>query len=280
MGGAIDLDHLRGWIGREETASELLSPELVRRFNATFDLDGDLSLGSPAPLLVHFCIAPAAAPTASLGRDGHPTRGGFLPPVPLPRRMWAGGGFTFHDDARIGETVTRRSTVQNVQLKQGRTGPLCFVTVEHAITSGERPALTEGQDIVYRGEAHEITMKAMPEPAPQGAFVRRVTPAPTLLFRYSALTFNGHRIHYDARYAKKVEGYPGLVVHGPMLATLLAQFATTLQGRRPERFRFRSHSTLFHDADFLLHAEPTKTGMRLWTARDGGPVAMDATAEW
>lgn len=274
----MDIDHLREWIGREETAAEVLSPELVRRFGATFDNDSNPQPGTPAPLLIHLCIAPPAAPMQALGRDGHPAKGGFLPPVPLPRRMWAGGSFSFHGDPLVGDVITRRSTIRDVVAKQGRTGPLCFVTVEHAISSSDREILTERQDIVYRGEASEVTAPPQGEPAPRGAHVRQVTPTPTLLFRYSALTFNGHRIHYDAPYAREVEGYPGLVVHGPMLATLLCQFAADLMGQRPASFTFRSHSTLFDDAPFRLLAEPNGQEVRLWAARDGGPVAMSASA--
>ncbi|MCB1493228.1 MAG: MaoC family dehydratase N-terminal domain-containing protein, partial [Rhodobiaceae bacterium] len=219
----IDLDYLKGWIGREEIASEVLTPDLVRRFNATFDRESGLDAGDVAPLVIHFCLAQPAVPTAGLGPDGHPARGGFLPPVPLPRRMWAGGAFTFHDAIQIGEEVTRRSTIRDVTLKQGRTGALCFVTVEHAISSGGRAALTERQDIVYREAGTSAAPAASPEPAPAGEESRRITPSAPYLFRYSALTFNGHRIHYDTPYVRDVEGYPGLIVHGPLQATLLCQ---------------------------------------------------------
>lgn len=275
----MDIDHLRQWIGREQTASEVLSPELSRRFDATFDLDSNPQPGDIAPLLIHLCIAPQVAPMSELGRDGHPAKGSFLPPVPLPRRMWAGGAFTFHDTPRIGEVITRRSTVRDVVAKHGRTGPLCFVTVEHEISAAGRALLTERQDIVYRGEAHEVASKAAPEPATQGEVTRRITPTPTLLFRYSALTFNCHRIHYDAPYARTVEGYPGLVVHGPMLATMLCHFAASLMGRPLRHFQFRNLTTLFDDADFLLHATRSATGYGLWAAREGGPVAIAATAD-
>ncbi|GAB3116258.1 HTD2 family dehydratase [Novispirillum itersonii] len=277
----IDLALLRGWIGRSDTAAETVTPELARRFAATLGCGCDPAAGAAAPLLIHLCIAPPAAAMTDLGRDGHPAKGGFLPPVPLPRRMWAGGAFTFHDAPRIGEEITRRSTVTDVTLKQGRTGPLCFVTVQHEITGPDaRPLLTERQDIVYRSEATDTAAKAAPPAAPAGHHQRRITPTPTLLFRYSALTFNGHRIHYDAPYARQVEGYPGLVVHGPMLATLLCHFAADLHGQPPKTFHFRSLSTLFDDADIILHAEAGGSTLRLWAARDGGPVAMDARAEF
>ena len=216
----IDLDHLRQWIGRTETRSELLTPAVVDRFNATFDIEAEATDGDIAPAMIHLCLAPSAAPTSALGPDGHPARGGFLPPVPLPRRMWAGGDFSFRGDIRVGETVCRHSTITDVTMKQGRSGALCFVTVEHRISSDDRPVLTERQDIVYRGAdpaggAKKPAVPA-PAPAPHGAHRVTVVPSAPLLFRYSALTFNGHRIHYDAPYVREVESYPGLIVHGPM----------------------------------------------------------------
>ncbi|MCC7319678.1 MAG: MaoC family dehydratase N-terminal domain-containing protein [Rubellimicrobium sp.] len=285
----IDLDHLRTWIGREELRRELLTEALAERFSATFDLEGAVAEGDPAPALIHLCLAPPAAPTAGLGPDGHPARGGFLPPVPLPRRMWAGGAFVFRDLIRIGEMVTRRSIIRDVVVKQGRSGPLCFVTVDHRIDSGGRPVIEERQDIVYRGEdAGPDANRANPAPAPvpvpvpaaRGAAHVVITPTPALLFRYSALTFNGHRIHYDNPYARRDESYPGLVVHGPMQATMLVQLALRLRGRCPARFDFRSLSPLFDDAPFALNAAADGEGLRLWTAREGGPVAMEARATW
>ncbi|THD84699.1 protein dehydratase [Aliigemmobacter aestuarii] len=275
----IDIDHLRQWIGREERATEWLSAGLARQFNATFDREAPCDEGDEAALLVHWCLAQPAAPTASLGPDGHPARGGFLPPVPLPRRMWAGGAFRFHAPIRVGDLVERVSTIRDVTLKQGRTGPLCFVTVDHAISANGQPALTERQDIVYR-EVTAAARVAPAEPAPEAPHRRRITPSATLLFRYSAMTFNGHRIHYDKPYATDVEGYPGLVVHGPMQATLLCQFAADLRGAMPERFDYRSLSPLFDDADMLCCATDEGDGLKLWTARPGGPVAMEAVAEW
>ena len=211
----LDIDHLQTWIGREQIDSETLSPTLVRQFNATFDRVSDTEQGGKAPLLIHLCLAQPIAPMSELGRDGHPALGGFLPPVPLPRRMWAGGAFTFHGDIRIGDEVTRHSKITDVQLKEGRSGALCFVTVQHEVTSDGRHVLSERQDIVYRDipAAAPDKPKADPAPAATGEHSRTVTPHPTLLFRYSALTFNGHRIHYDKPFCIEDEGYPGLVVH-------------------------------------------------------------------
>ncbi|NDW02277.1 MaoC family dehydratase N-terminal domain-containing protein [Salipiger sp. PrR002] len=277
----LDLEHLRGWIGREETASELLTPTIVARLYATLDREGPTDDGAEAPLLTHHCLCQPAAPTAALGPDGHPQRGGFLPPVPLPRRMWAGGALSFKTAPRIGQTVTRRSLVEDVTMKQGRSGRLCFVTVTHHVSSGGRDVLTERQDIVYR----DVTPSrggpaAAPPPAPTGEHQRSISTSPERLFRYSALTFNSHRIHFDFPYTTTEEGYPGLVVHGPLQAMLLAQYAADLRGRAPQRFRFRSLSPVFGGAPLLLNAQDSGDALELWTACPDGPVAMEARAEW
>lgn len=273
----IDTAPLQGWIGRSETAEDIITPGLVVRFAATLGLTADLTPGAPVPPCLHLCLAPAAAPATALGRDGHPARGVFLPPVPLPRRMWAGGAFRFDAPLCIGDLVTRRSVIADVQEKQGRTGPMVFVTVDHALSVGDELRITERQDIVYREDGAPAPQADL---AGQGTWQDRVTPDSTLLFRYSALTFNGHRIHYDVDYARSVEGYPGLVVHGPLLATQLCLMATRLRGLAPRGFAFRSRSTLFHDASYSLHAEDDGSRLRLWSAREGGPVAMEAVAEW
>lgn len=277
----IDLDHLREWIGREETASEVLTAALVARFNATLDREGPTQDGADAPLLVHLCLCQPAVPTATLGPDGHPPRGGFLPPVALPRRMWAGGDFTFHSAPRIGETVTRRSVIDDLTVKEGRSGTLCFVRVLHHITSDGRAVATERQDIVYRGP-DKATGEGKPAApaAGQGEAHRRIAASPILLFRYSALTFNSHRIHYDAPYCTDVENYPGLIVHGPLQATLLVHFAEEQRGKPPARFRFRSVAPIFEGSDIMLNARNDGDALRLWTASIGGPIAMEARAEW
>lgn len=275
----LDIDHLRQWIGRQEEKSELVTPALIDRFRATFDQSGQAADGQTAPVMIHLCVAPPAAPTSGLGPDGHPARGGFLPPIPLPRRMWAGGSFTFRDDIRVGEVVTRRSTIRDVTVKEGRTGTLCFVTVDHAIDSGGRRVIEERQDIVYRNVDAPAAPKPA-DPAPTGTHRVVVNPSAALLFRYSALTFNGHRIHYDNPYVTGTEGYPGLIVHGPLQATQLVQFAEQLRGRRPAQFIFRSLSPIFDTADYTLNAADDDDGLRLWTAYPDGPIAMEARATW
>lgn len=276
----MDIDTLQGWIGREQAESETLSPTRARQFNATFDRTSGTVEGDEAPLLIHLCLTQPIAPMSELGRDGHPALGGFLPPVPLPRRMWAGGRFDFFTPIRIGDVIERRSTIADVQLKTGRSGALCFVTVNHDIHANGRRALSERQDIVYRDVPSSTAPAARAEPAPPGTHSKAIDPHPSLLFRYSALTFNGHRIHYDRTFCTETEGYPGLVVHGPMQATMLCQYAADIRGSTPSQFTFRSVSPLFDDAAFTLNAMDDGDALKLWTARDGGPVAMQAKASW
>jgi 3-methylfumaryl-CoA hydratase len=279
----LDIDHLRSWIGREESAFDTVSIDLVQKFNATLDLsETQPATGDVAPLLINYCLAQPTAPTGRLGEDGHPQRGSFLPPVPLPRRMWAGSSLVFHGDLHVGDQVRRVSRIADVTVKEGRSGTLCFVSVEHRLDVAGVVKIEEVQNIVYReaATAQDASRPAAVEPAAAGEHSRPVAVSTPLLFRYSALTFNGHRIHYDRRYAVEVEHYPGLVFHGPLQATLLLNYARELKGRPPTRFSFRGLSPLFDDDDVRLNASDAPDGMRLWTARDGGPVAMSAEAIW
>ncbi len=280
--GTVKLDeqHLRSWIGREEIVSDLLSADLVRKFAATFDRAIDFSEDAVAPRLIHFCLAQPAALTSMLGEDGHPSRGDFLPPVPLPRRMWAGGSLSFSGELRVGDKARRISRIADVAVKEGRSGTLVFVMVEHQVDVDGRAVLFERQDIVYRGmdAAPATAADKAPAAAPKGTYRRSFAPTTPILFRYSALTFNGHRIHYDRPYATGFESYPGLVVHGPLQATLLIDFAAELKGRPPSRFSFRSQSPLFDGTPIVLNATEEGGGLKLWTAIEGGPVAMAAEA--
>lgn len=276
----IDISHLRGWIGREEVSTDIVAADLAHRYHATMDMPGEApKQGKPVPRLIHFCLAQPAVATAGLGPDGHPDRGGFLPPVPLPRRMWAGGALTFHGDLRVGDEIRRISRVEDVSLKEGRTGLLCFITVRHDIETNGCLLIEERQDIVYRGVGSPDDVGKAPPVAEQGEHQQQMRAGPLLLFRYSALTFNGHRIHYDRRYAAEAEGYPGLVVHGPLQAALLCNFATRLRGAQPKHFAFRGVSPLSDDEAFVLHARAGEEGLKLWTARQGGAVCMTAAAK-
>jgi 3-methylfumaryl-CoA hydratase len=279
---SIDLTSLRSWIGREEAASDVVTPQLVRRFTSTLGLPGEVpSHGEPAPPMLQYCLAPTAAAMTELGPDGHPARGMFVPPVPLPRRMWAGGALQFHGAFRVGDTVRRTTRIADVVMKEGRSGRLCFVTLDHRYETDGRLLLEERQDVVYRDlDTADAKPEKAQQAAPAGENHREIDTTPTLLFRYSALTFNGHRIHYDRSYTVEKEGYPGLVVHGPLQATMLVHLAAKLRGACPASFEFRALSPLFDGDGMTLNASNEGPTMKLWTCKPGGPVAMTGTATW
>ncbi len=279
----LDLDHLRQWIGRTDEASDFVTAQLVKGLRATlFQEIGAPKKGDAAPFTVHWCLAPAVFPMSELGPDGHPTRGGFLPPVPLPRRMWAGGELEFFDPLRVGDDATRSSRISDVTVKTGSTGTLCFVSVEHSISSPRGVAIRERQDIVYREMTSSAPASAKAPPPPPKAQHRETHVSdPVLLFRYSALTFNGHRIHYDRDYVTKVEGYPGLIFHGPLQAALIIEMAAKLHGgKAPKKFTYRGLQPLFEGSEFSVNANETEAGMELWTANTEGQPTMKGTAVW
>src|SRR3954471_19311275 len=279
----LDLDHLRQWIGRTSEASDIVTAQLVKGLRATlFQEIGNPKPGDAAPYTVHWCVAPAVFPMAQLGPDGHPTRGGFLPPVPLPRRMWAGGELEFFDAVRVGDETKRSSRISDVTTKTGSTGALCFVSVEHTITTPRGVAIRERQDIVYRDIASAAPSSPKAPPPPPVAKHRETHVSdPVLLFRYSALTFNGHRIHYDRDYVTKVEGYPGLIFHGPLQAALIVEFAAKLHGGiAPKKFNYRGVQPLFEGGEFSINANDTSAGMELWIANAEGQPTMKGIANW
>jgi 3-methylfumaryl-CoA hydratase len=265
-------------MGREETAADEITAAPAALLAATLDRpDPEPAKGDILPPLWHWLYFLPRHPTSDLAPEGHARRGGFLPPVPLAHRMWAGGRFEFHRPLRIGDRVTRVSRIADVILKEGRSGPLVFVTVRHEIRNEEGVALTEEQDIVYRDAAGA----APPPGAPDAQeWEREIRPGDVLLFRYSALTFNSHRIHYDRRFATSVEGYPGLVVHGPLIATLLLDL---LRSNLPEanvaKFSFRAVSPLFDTAPFRICGKADGTTIRLWAKNESGGLAMEAFAD-
>jgi 3-methylfumaryl-CoA hydratase len=276
----LDVDHLRSWIGRQETLHDQVTRFPIAALSATLDReDAAPQAGDPLPPLWHWLYFLPTARQSILGPDGHPARGGFLPPVPLPRRMWAGGRFTFHQPLRVDEGITRVSTVQDVTVKQGRNGALCFVLVKHEVSGANGLALVEEHDIVYRDMPQPNEAPAAPKPArTDGTWGREIQPSDPLLFRYSALTFNSHRIHYDRRYVTETEGYPGLIVHGPLIATLLIDLLRRNTDRAVATFRFRAVSPLFDIAPFSVHGLPDDKGAALWARNASGQVAMEAEA--
>jgi 3-methylfumaryl-CoA hydratase len=264
------------WVGRTQTRAERVEPAQAAKMAATLDRpslrDGDL-----LPSGWHWMLFNAAEPRAALGPDGHPKRGGFLPPVERPRRMWAGGRLAFHAPLRVGAQAARHSEILKVETKPGKTGALVFVTVKHRIECDGALALEEEHDIVYRDAPAPDAPPPKAIAPPEGAELSRiVTPDATLLFRYSALTFNGHRIHYDRPYATKVEGYPGLVFHGPLTATLLMGLCEELGGAPLARFSFRGAAPLFDTAPFSIRAKRAGAIISAWAETPDGALAMSA----
>ncbi len=277
-----DLDHLRQWIGRTQEASDIVTAQLVKGLRATlFQEIGEPKPGDAAPWTTHWCLAQPVFPMSQLSPDGHPARGGFLPPVPLPRRMWAGGELEFFDALRVGDESRRASRISDVTMKTGSTGVLCFVSVEHLITTARGTAIRERQDIVYRDMSSPQAPAKAPPPPPVAKHRESHMADPVLLFRYSALTFNGHRIHYDRDYVTRVEGYPGLIFHGPLQAAFIVELAAKLHGGMPpKKFSYRGLQPLFEGSEFSVNASDTDKGMELWTANSAGQPTMKGTATW
>jgi 3-methylfumaryl-CoA hydratase len=273
---------LQEWVGRGEVVEDRVTPVPIAALAATLDRDDPPPRpGDAVPPLWHWLYFLPLSRQSMLGPDGHPRRGGFLPPVGLPRRMWAGGRLSFPRPLRVGERIRRTSTIADVTHRTGRSGALVFVLVRHEVAGEDGVAVIEEHDIVYREAARPGEAAPAPRPAPADALWRRtVAVDPVLLFRYSALTFNGHRIHYDHRYVTEEEGYPGLVVHGPLIATLLADLLRRHDNRSLAAFRFRAVRPLFDTAPFSVCGAPSADGSTatLWAADGGDALAMEAEA--
>lgn len=275
---------LKSWIGRSESVSDTITATPCAALSATLDRAPERpAIGTKLPPLWHWLYFLPLHRRSEIGPDGHARRGGFLPPVPLPRRMWAGSQFTFDAPLRVGDAVTRTSTIEDVTEKSGRTGRLVFVKVRHEIArEGATVALTEFHDIVYRDAPGPDDQPPPPQAAQADpAWEKQWVPDDVLLFRYSALTFNGHRIHYDRRYVTETEGYPGLIVHGPLIATLLLDL---LRYERPNAdlasYRFRAVRPTFDIHPFSVCGKPAEDGktVHLWAHDHEGWLTMDATA--
>jgi 3-methylfumaryl-CoA hydratase len=278
-----EVDEIRTWLGRREERVDRINPNLLAAWAATLDrADPFPDAGDPVPHGFHWTLFPPLARQSELGRDGHPRRGGYLPPVALPRRMWAGSRLAFHAPLRVGDEVLRVSEIARIEQKQGKSGALVFVTVRHRLSVGTGLAVEEEQDIVYRDAPSPGPPPAAGgDPAPRGPWRREITPDEILLFRYSALTFNSHRIHYDRRYATGEEGYPGLVVHGPLIATLLLDLVRRqVPDRELARFNFKALRPTFDHAPFAVDGGPGEAldRWRLWSTDSQGCVAMGAEA--
>ncbi len=268
--------NLQDWIGRSETLEDSATATPYAALSATLDRPDTArpAPGTPLPCLWHWLYFLPIHAQSEIGPDGHARRGGFLPPVSLPRRMWAGSDFEFHEPLYVGDALARTSTIVDVAKKSGRTGDLVFVKVRHEVT--------EHHNIVYRAAPTPDDVAPPPQAAPaEFAWERRMVADDVLLFRYSALTFNGHRIHYDRKYVTEVEGYPGLVVHGPLIATLLMDLLRRhMPDARVRKFEFKAVRPTFDVNPFWIHGQPSADGksVRLWGRDHEGWLTMDATA--
>ncbi len=281
---AQDLEGLKKWIGEKETDVDYVTIPSIYRLAATLDRDDAMpKFGDALPIGWHQLLFPRIVRHSQIGPDGHPARGDFLPPVPLPRRMFAGKRNTFHAPLNLGDEVRRESVIQSVTPKQGRTGQMVFVTVKMEIYSPRGLAITEEQDIVYREEPDPNAPPPPPQKAPGAAvWSNRVTPDPVMLFRYSALTFNGHRIHYDYPYVTEVEKYPDLVMNGG-LTTLLVFELARVHGPSPiKTIASRNVRPMFVNREITLCGEPSADGRsaKLWAQDDTGAVTLSAEAEF
>jgi 3-methylfumaryl-CoA hydratase len=279
------MENISDWIGRQESVHDTIGATPVKALNATLDHPAMAGvLGTPLPPLWDWLYFLPLHRQSEIGADGHAKRGGFLPPVPLPRRMWAGSQFEFRSPVLVGDEVERTSTIANVTEKTGRTGKLLFVKVRHELrcNGAPDPAIVEYHDIVYREAKQATDVEPPPVAAPTGApWQLEIVPDDVLLFRYSALTFNGHRIHYDRQYVTQVEGYPGLIVHGPLIATLLMdQIRRHLPGAEVASFSFKAVRPTFDLHPFRVNGAPQSDGktVKLWAQDHEGWLTMDAVA--
>ena len=281
------LTHLQSWVGKTETILDDITAAPVRALSATLDRDDSAPVAGSTvlPPLWHWLYFLPKQRQSEIGPDGHPKRGGFLPPVPLPRRMWAGGRLRWlsENPLLVGQAVRRASSIASVTHKAGRTGDLLFVLVRHEVHNAKGLALIEEHDIVYRAAAQPTDPVPPPVAAEQGAAWRReIVPDDVLLFRYSALTFNGHRIHYDRRYVTEVEGYPGLIVHGPLIATLLVDLLRRhTNDAFVKSFNFKAMRPTFDLHPLRLNGQPSADGktVQLWAQDHEGWLTMQGTAE-
>lgn len=273
MGAAFE-----DWIGRSVTREDIVTPRLLAGYRATlpgvlFEVRDD----DVCPPGLHFALAPAMPAIGDTGPDGAERRGAFLPPIPLARRMWAGGTIETHRPIRSGDSIRRVSTIAGITMRQGSAGPLCIVSVRHEISVRDEMAIVERQDLVFRDGAPKTVAMASARPA-EGAPAWTIDASPLLLFRFSALTFNGHRIHYDASYAAE-EGYPGLVVHGPLQAALMLNMAARCLGRVPRQFHYRCVAPLFAGPAFMVVADHATPAPHVRVIRHDGVTTAEARTD-
>lgn len=273
--------NLQEWIGKQQIREAKIDERHTELLAVTLGKPVPQA-GDPLPECWHWAWMNDALPMDQLGRDGHPKRGGFLPPVPLPRRMWAGGSISFATPMLVADAIKKTSTITNVAQKNGKSGPLCIVTIKHEFTCGDTLCLSEQQNLVYREDPSPDAPKPPAPTPPTGETIQdEVDPNPVLMFRYSALTFNGHRIHYDVDYARNVEGYPDLVFHAPLTALNLCDLGKRLNdGNPPKSFSYRATSPLFANEKFKICAKKENEITTVWAETPEGGMAMQGTLEF
>ena len=278
----INIDELKTWIGSSEESVDEVSKSLEKRFKATLDLDpGNPAKGDEASSGIHWTLAPAVVKSSLLGKDSHPEKGSFLPPVPLPRRMWAGCETEFFSPLYIGDIVTKKSTIVDITIKNGKSGLLCFVKAKYEFFVESHLIIEEYHDIVYRDlqpiDKSKITKIDLPKFV--SSYQENFFAHPTTLFRYSAITFNGHRIHYDYPYSTKEEGYKDLVFHGPLQATLLLRAVEKFKKVKAKKFVHKGIAPVFANNDLLINIEDTNNGLiNCYTSTKDAGLTMKAEA--
>jgi 3-methylfumaryl-CoA hydratase len=278
-------DDLRQWIGRSEAQTDILHGSHLAGLSALLDdAEQPPSDGTPLAPTAHWLFFQPRAPQSEIGSDGHPMRGGFMPAIELPRRMWAGSRLEYTKPLLVGQSITRTSTITDIVPKQSTAGALIFVTVKHVYEGPDGLALVEDQDIVYRDDPAPNSPGPKPKPAPENSdWHATVQPDEVMLFRYSAVTFNSHRIHYDLPYATTVEGYPGLIVHGPLSATLLIEnFRKNTPGAILTSYHYRAVSPLIcgEPVTFAGAASSDATSADVWAKNASGNLAMQGKVTW
>ena len=279
----IDINHLNKWLGKEDLVTDYVTPIVEQRYRATLNMDpGNPKLGEPVTSGLHWMLGWNLVKNDELGVDSHPARGEFLPPVPLPRRMWAGSQIEVFNPIRVGDKVIKKSTVGDIKLKEGRTGLLCFVTAEYDYLVEGNVALHEKHNIVYRDISKAGGGSGFSNTIPENAdFVEKIFMHPTILFRYSAIGFVGHRIHYDQPYSVNEENYHDLIVHGPLQATYLLRAAEKLTGKTVKSFMHKVMAPVFANSEYIIGAKQNDDGsVSCWGATESAGVTMQAEAKF
>ena len=283
MSTKVDIDHLRKWIGKIDNVTDYVTPIVEQRYRATLNMDiGNPKDGDPVTSGLHWMLGWNLVKNDELGVDSHPALGEFLPPVPLPRRMWAGSEIKVLKPIRVGDKVIKQSTVADIQVKEARTGLLCFVTAEYNFLVNDEVTINEKHNIVYRDISKSGGGSGYSKDIPEKADLsEKIFMHPTILFRYSAIGFVGHRIHYDHPYTVNEENYPGLIVHGPLQATYLLRAAEKLMGKPVKSFTHKVMAPVFADSEYMVGVDKMDDGsVSCWGATKEFGVTMRAEAKF